>query len=129
MKIQRNIRVLYVEPYKDPVEMVIKNNLSEKRKLVKGNIEYSYLTDDYSVALICNEEGKINGMRENRDIGHDIIFGPFIVVGDDGSGEDRSLIQEQVDKYKQYFNDLSICKTYFKVKEILDTQKEKEINM
>ena len=129
IKIQRNIKVLYIEPYKKPVEMIIKNNLSEKRKLVKGNIEYSYLTDDYNVALICNEEGKINGMPINRDIGHDIIFGPFLLVGDDGSGEDRSLKQEQVDKYKKYFNEMSIYKTYFQVQKILNKDKEKNIEM
>lgn len=109
--------------------MVIKNNLTEKRRLIKGNIEYSYLNDDYNVALICNEEGKINGMPINRDIGHDIIFGPFLIVGDDGNGEDRSLKQSQVDKYKTIFNDLSIYKTFFKVNEIIKKSKEKNIEI
>lgn len=128
VKVQRNIRVLYVEPFKKPVEMVIKNNLSEKRKLVKGNIEYSYLTNDYDVALICNEEGKINGMPINRDIGHDIIFGPFILVGDNGSGEDRSLLEKQIERYKKQFDDMSIYKTFNKVNKIL-TNKDKNIEM
>ncbi len=109
--------------------MIIKNNLTEKRKLIEGNIEYSYLTDDYNVALICNEEGKINGMPINRDIGHDIIFGPFLLVGDNGTGEDRSLLPEQVNKYKNYFNDLSIYKTIFKANEIIKKSKEKDIEM
>lgn len=125
MKIQRNIRVLYVEPYKLPTEMIIKNNLSEKRNLVKGNIEYSYMSDDYNVALICNEEGKLNGMPMNRDIGHDIIFGPFLIVGDNNSGEDRSLSKEQINKYKEHFNELSILKTYDKVQKIINEKKKK----
>ena len=129
MKIQRNIRVLYVEPYKVPTEMIIKNNLSEKRNLVKGDIEYSYMSDDYNVALICNEEGKINGMPMNRDIGHDIIFGPFLIVGDNNSGEDRSLSKEQINKYKEHFNELSILKTYDKVQKIINDKKEKNIEM
>lgn len=129
MKIQRNIRVLYVEPYKLPTEMIIKNNLSEKRNLVKGDIEYSYMSDDYNVALICNEEGKINGMPMNRDIGHDIIFGPFLIVGDNNSGEDRSLSKEQINKYKKHFNELSILKTYDKVQKIINNKKEKNIEM
>lgn len=129
MKIQRNIRVLYVEPYKVPTEMIIKNNLSEKRNLVKGDIEYSYMSDDYNVALICNEEGKINGMPMNRDIGHDIIFGPFLIVGDNNSGEDRSLSKEQINKYKEHFNELSILKTYDKVQKIINNKKEKNIEM
>lgn len=129
MKIQRNIRVLYVEPYKLPTEMIIKNNLSEKRNLVKGNIEYSYMSDDYNVTLICNEEGKLNGMPMNRDIGHDIIFGPFLIVGDNNSGEDRSLSKEQINKYKEHFNELSILKTYDKVQKIINDKKEKNIEM
>lgn len=129
IKIQRNIRVLYVEPYKLPTEMIIKNNLFEKRNLVKGDIEYSYMSDDYNVALICNEEGKINGMPMNRDIGHDIIFGPFLIVGDNNSGEDRSLSKEQINKYKEYFNELSILKTYYKVQKIINDKKEKNIEM
>jgi len=33
--------------------------------------------NDPDVVIICNEEGKINGMKLNRYIGHDIIAGPF----------------------------------------------------
>ena len=54
--VQRNIKVLYVEPFKEPVEMFIKNNLQEKRRLVDGNIEYAYLLNDYSISIICNDE-------------------------------------------------------------------------
>ena len=72
---------------------------------------YLYLNEDENVALICNEEGKCIGLPLNRDIGHDIIAGNFILVGDDGCGEDLSLTDEQIEKYKKRFDKESIKET------------------
>ena len=70
---QKNIKVLVVEPNKLPYEKVIKNNLEEKQKIVDGLIEYVSL--DNNSLLVCNEEGKILGMEPNRIVGRDIIAG------------------------------------------------------
>ena len=110
------IRVLYVEPNKLPKEMMIDNTLEAKQHLVDGYIECTYLPNDTSVVLICNEEGKINGMRYNRDIGHDIIFGPFIIARDNPeSGEFESLTDDQVLRYKMRFDKHSIIQTENKI--------------
>ena len=116
---QRNIKVLVVEPYELPREEFIKNSLEAKQKMVDGHIEYAYMLDDPSVALICNEEGKMIGLPLNRDIGHDIIAGNFIIVGDNDTGEDRSLTDEQISKYKERFNEKSITDTEKRVDDIL----------
>lgn len=109
---QRNIRVLVVEPNMLPYEKVIPNRLKDKQEIVGGNIEYARVDDDGSALLICNEEGKIKGLPYNRDIGHDVIAGTFIIVGDDyDMGEDRSLTDEQVEKYKARFDRDSIEQT------------------
>ena len=105
---QRNIKVLVVEPNKLPYEKIIKNTLQEKQEVVGGLIEYTYMLDDVSVALVCNEEGKLMGLELNRDIGYDVIAGPFFIVGYDDSGEDRSLTDEQLEKYKNRFGKESI---------------------
>lgn len=63
-----------------------------------------------SVCLYCDEEGKINGKRPNRalydDNGHliDIIFGDFIIIGDDGEGGDRGLTKEESEKWYEEFH-------------------------
>ena len=117
---QRNIKVLIVEPNKLPYEKVISNRLRDKQQIVDGYIEYVRLLDDDSVVLICNEEGKINGSEYNRDIGYDIIAGTFIIArecADDG--EDRSLTDEQIEKYKERFNQESIEKTNQKILSIV----------
>lgn len=105
------IKALVVEPYKEPYEVLLDNSLKSKQKIVGGLIEYCYLLDDDSVALICNDEGKILGLPFNRDIGYDVICGNFIIIGDDGSGMDLSLTDEQITKYKERFGKESIRKT------------------
>lgn len=115
---QRNIKVLVVEPHKLPYEKIIKNCLYTKQKLVGGNIEYVYLDNEDDVVLICNEEGKNCGISLNRDIGHDIISGTFLVVGDNDIGEDRSLTDEQIKKYKDRFGLESIKETDIAISKI-----------
>ena len=54
-----------------------------------------------------------------------VICGNFIIVGDDGSGEDLSLTDEQINKYKERFGKESIRKTY-RVIESLFNKKNRE---
>lgn len=102
------IKILVVKPDEEPEVTIIENNLKTKQKIVDGCIEYTSRSYYPNVAFICNEEGKILGLTPNRYIGGDIIVGDFIIVGDDGSGEDISLTDEQILKYKKDFNKSSI---------------------
>lgn len=116
---QRKIKVLVVEPNELPREEMIENTIKAKQELVGGDIEY--VSRDYysDVIFICNEEGKLRGLPFNRDIGQDIIAGPFIIVGDDPEiGEDRSLTDEQIKKYQNVFDEKSISDTNIKLTEI-----------
>lgn len=117
---ENKLKCLLVEPYKLPKVIEIDNTLETKQELVGGYIECAYLPNDDNVVLICNEEGKINGMKLNRDIGHDIIAGPFLIVGDDyENGDFKSLTEEQIIKYKELFNEKSIKLTNKKIEDIL----------
>ena len=107
---------LLVKPYELPEKIEIENTLEAKQHLVGGYIECVYLPNDESVVLICNEEGKINGMKLNRDIGHDIIAGPFLILGDDyENGDFKSLTDDQILKYKMRFDKNSIIETENKI--------------
>jgi len=118
--LQRYLDVLVVEPNKLPQRQTIRNNLKEKQKIVDGYIEYTYIDGCDDVAIICNEEGKINNLPFNRDIGHDIICGNFIIVGDDPEvGEDRSLTEDQIEKYSKLFDKKSIERTNQRVNKII----------
>ena len=121
------IKCLLVEPYELPKEIIIDNTLETKQKIVGGDIECVYLQNNDDVVLICNEEGKINGMKLNREIGYDIIAGPFLVVGDDyENGEFKSLNSNQLLKYKMYFDENSIIRTENKINEILLKKDDRE---
>lgn len=114
------IKGLLVKPYELPEEIEIENTLEAKQHLVGGYIECVYPTNDDSVVFICNEEGKINGMKLNRDIGYDIIAGPFIILGDDyENGDFKSLTEDQIMKYKMRFDVNSIKETENKILSIL----------
>lgn len=97
------IKVIIVEPHKPARVALIDNTLEAKQEIVGGWIEAIYPFDD-DVALICNEEGKINGEELNRPLFdedgriYDIIAGTFIVCGltDDDFG---TLTDEQALHY------------------------------
>ena len=114
------LKGLLVRPNKLPEEITFKNTLETKQELVDGYIEYAYSDDFPDVAFICNEEGKIKGLPYNRDIGHDIIAGNFIIISSkDDEGEDISLSDRQIEKYKKIFNEKSIEDTNLKITNIL----------
>ena len=101
------INVLIVEPHKEPYMKEIGTDLDSLQAEVDGLIQVIYPYEDL-VGIVCNEEGKINGMELNRAIYSedndiiDIIAGKFMVVGLD---EDRfgSLTPEQQEKFADMF--------------------------
>lgn len=98
------LRVLRVEPGNAPEEKVIGADLESLQAEVAGLIECVYMDDD--IILVCNEEGKLNGMKLNRRLGDDIICGPFFLVSDDGEGDFASLNDRQMDALKERFAQL-----------------------
>lgn len=103
-KIEERIRILKIEPQKVPYEKEINNDLEGIQGEVEGLFECIYLDEDCT--LVCNEEGKLNGMELNRRVGNDIIAGPFFIVGDSNDGEFISLTDEQVEQYKKEFSEI-----------------------
>ena len=101
------IQVLLCEPGKKARVTTIMNNLESLQKMVKGYIQAIYPFDD-PVAIVCNEEGKLNGMVLNRALRdesgkvYDIIAGPFIVAGLDTENF-ASLSKEHQEKYRKLF--------------------------
>lgn len=96
----RKIRVLIVEPNKEPYEKTIEHTLENLQSIVGGLIEFVEL--EYNVDLICNEEGKILNLEFNRVVANDIICGNFIITGQ-YNGETISLSRQQIKKYKKEF--------------------------
>ena len=104
---EERIQVVLCEPGKPARVTTVKNDLPSLQKMVGGYIEAVYPFED-PVAIVCNEEGKINGMDLNHALRDDsgriynILAGPFLVVG---LSEDdfASLSKAQQEKYQQLF--------------------------
>ena len=101
------IAVLIVEPGNEPYVKEIDSGLESLQHEVGGYIEAIYPYEE-PVALVCNEEGKLEGLPLNRalrdedgDI-YDVVAGTFMVVGltDDSFG---SLTVEQMQKFSDHF--------------------------
>ena len=97
---REEITVLKVEPGKPPEIVSMANSLRAMQEMVGGYIEIVPLDD---ACLVCNDEGKLNGMEGNRRIGCDIIAGPFFIAGDSGDGNLCSLTMEQQERFSQRF--------------------------
>ena len=101
------MKVLVVEPEKEPYVKEISSGLSSLQKEVGGFIEAVYPFED-PVAIICNEEGKLEGLPLNRALrdedGHvyDIIAGTFLIAG---LSEDNfcSLDDTQIEKFSSMY--------------------------
>lgn len=98
---EKTIKVIIVEPMKEPYSTEIENTLEGLQKVVGGYIETVYLEDD--VVLVCNEEGKLMGLSGNRSLENDIIAGTFIVVGSNDEGEFVSLTEDRIRQYSDRF--------------------------
>ena len=101
------ITILVVEPGKGPYEKEIDSGLSSLQHEVGGYIQAVYPFEE-PVAILCNEEGKFEGLPLNRalrdDDGeiYDIVAGTFLVVGltEDNFG---SLTPELMQHFTEYF--------------------------
>lgn len=98
----KKLTVVMVEPHKAPYVTKIDDELSALQKAVGGYIEVVGNGD--GTLIICNEEGKLQGLEGNRRIrdGMSIIAGTFFVVGDDGENF-RSLTESEVKRYMDRF--------------------------
>ena len=103
------MRVVVVEPKKNPEVREIGDSLESMQKIVGGLIEAVYPFDE-PVALICNEEGKLLNLPLNRalrdDEGnvYDIISGTFFLCATPpDSDRFTSLTDQQEKTYMERF--------------------------
>ena len=105
---QEKLKVLMVEPQKEPCAVEIPAGLKGLQMAVGGYIEAVYPYEE-PVALVCNEEGKLLGLDLNRALrdedGHiyDVLAGTFLVVGL-GEEDFASLPDDLMEKFEQKFH-------------------------
>ena len=101
------LRVVLVEPGKAARVAEIDGSLEGMQKTVGGYIQAVYPYEE-TVCLVCNEEGKLQGLPLNRALRnednsiYDIVAGTFFVC--DCSTENfKSLNEEQLKRYTQKY--------------------------
>lgn len=105
------MNVLVVEPGYLPYEKEIKDgadHLEQMQAIVGGLIEPIYPYHE-EVAIVCNEEGLINGLPFNRSVpgGYGGVFGTFFICG---LGEENfcSLPPKLMERFKKEFKNSEI---------------------
>ena len=81
------MRILLIEPEKEPMIREIDGSLKSMQEAVGGYIQAIYPYED-PVALVCGDEAKLQGLPLNRAlyeqgsrVPYDIIAGTFFVCG------------------------------------------------
>ena len=103
------ISVILVEPGRYPKLIEIEDTLEAMQETVGGYIE-EYMPFDDEVAIVCNEEGKMNGAELNRAIYSndkgilDIIAGKFFIAYTPIESESfLSMPKDLMKKYEDKF--------------------------
>lgn len=96
------MRILFVEPNAEPRAIEIDGSLASMQAPVGGLIEAVYPFED-PVALICNDEGKLTGLPQNRPLKHpetgeiyDTVCGPFFLCSAPSDSENFESLSEEL---------------------------------
>ena len=105
------MHILIVEPGRKPRPAEIDGSLKSMQDIVDGLIQVTYpFETNEPIVLVCNDEGKINGLRANRSLRdkngqiYDIVCGTFFLCGappDSDSFTDLTI--EQIEKFSKVF--------------------------
>ena len=102
------MKVVICEPGQYARIADIEPTLKAEQEIVGGLIDCVYPWPNDMAALVCNDEGKLNGLPLNRALeDYDVIAGTFFICGI--SGENFcSLTEEQTARYLQKFRDSEV---------------------
>ena len=109
------MKVLIVEPLKTPYEQEIGNDLKSMQEVVDGYIQAIYPFEDEEIVIVCNDEGKLNGLPFNRVLKdeegsiYDIVVGTFFLCRAPADSENfESLTNKQMEFCKRRFEQLEV---------------------
>ena len=109
------MKILVVEPLKEPYAKDIDGKLETMQEIVGGLIQAIYPFDHPEIALICNDEGKIMGLPLNRALldtdGNivDIVAGTFFLCSAPADSENfESLSDENIETYRERFKNIEV---------------------
>ena len=108
----KTIKVLVVEPMKPCRVAEIPDKLEVMQAIVGGYIQ-EVAPFAEPVVIVCNEEGKLQGLPYNRPLvdknglPYDILCGTFFIAGVQGENF-ASLTDEQISRYKELYDNMMV---------------------
>lgn len=111
------ISVILVEPNKLARRIEIEDKLATLQQLVGGYIE-EYMPFEDDIALIINEEGKLDGLPLNRAVRNeegeiiDIVAGSFLIAY--APIESENFLSLPADLERKYFNMFRMPEKFFR---------------
>ena len=109
------MKILVIEPLKEPYVKDIDDSLVNMQQIVGGTIQAIYPFDNPETALICNDEGKLIGLPLNRALFDkdrnivDIVSGTFFLCSAPTDSENfESLTDENIEIYREWFKNIEI---------------------
>ena len=126
------INVLLIEPGKYPKQIEIEDTLEAMQETVGGYIE-EYMPFDDEVAIVCNEEGKMNGAELNRAIYSndkeilDIIAGKFFIAY--APIESESFLSMPKDLMKKYEDKFRYPERFYQTDKGIEAKAYKPISI
>lgn len=100
------LRILIVEPGKEPYTAEIRDCLKAMQSAVGGLIDPVYFDQKGEVFAYCNDEALLYNEPVNRRVGDHMIYGTFMIAGDQWTedGHDTiSLTEEQIAVWSEQF--------------------------
>jgi len=104
------IKVVLIRPMEEAKIVEIDSGLKSMQETVGGLIECIQPFEETDIAIICNEEGKINGLDLNRSLKDedgkivDIIAGDFFICAARSDEENfAGLTEKEAQKYCEKF--------------------------
>ena len=125
------ISVILIEPDKYPKVIEIEDTLEAMQETVGGYIE-EYMPFDDEVAIVCNEEGKMNGAELNRAIYSndkeilDIIAGKFFIAY--APIESESFLSMPKDLMKKYEDKFRYPERFYQTDKGIETKAYRPIS-
>lgn len=96
------IKVFIKYPRSAPYSARIANKLESLQKIVGGHIET--VTLDKDMVIICNEEGRLNGLQRNCKVCGIEFVGPIIFAG--VAGEEIASVPVDLNAFRKLLPDL-----------------------
>ena len=133
MEAEKGMTVVACYPGKTAQVIEIDGSLESMQQFVGGYLQALYPFDD-PVAIVCNEEGKLNRMELNRALYSesgemiDIIAGPMFICSlgeEDFSSISGEMLEKYLEKFKQPETFIKIGNDILAMK-IPENQKQQE---